>query len=123
MGIIGFDGLNALDLIGPAEAFATVQPMEANRSPKNAYEVVVIGLSRRRFVAESGVLFHPQTTLQTAPALDTIIIPGGRGLRRPDANLAVATWIKKRAPQTGESCRSAPEFTDWPRVACSMAGG
>ena len=42
-------------------------------------------------MAESGVVFHPHTTLQSAPKLDTIIIPGGRGLRRPDANRAVAT--------------------------------
>jgi transcriptional regulator GlxA family with amidase domain len=100
VGIIGFDGLNALDLIGPAEAFGTAQSEGANQSPKSAYDVVVIGLSCRRFVAESGVVFHPHTTLQTAPKLDTIIIPGGRGLRRPNTNLAVATWIKTRAPQT-----------------------
>ena len=100
MGIIGFDGLNALDLIGPAEAFATAQNEEANRSSKDAYEVIVIGLSRRRFAAESGVAFHPHTSLQAAPKLDTIIIPGGRGLRRPDVNLTVANWIKTRAPQT-----------------------
>ena len=100
MGIIGFDELNALDLIGPAEAFATARNQEANRSSKDTYEVIVIGLSRRRFVAESGVVFHPHTTLQAAPKLDTIIIPGGRGLRRPDVNLTVANWIRKRAPQT-----------------------
>jgi transcriptional regulator GlxA family with amidase domain len=100
VGIIGFDEVNALDLIGPAEAFATTRNEEANRSSKDAYEVIVIGLSRRRFVTESGVVFHPHTSLQTAPKLDTIIIPGGRGLRRSDVNLAVAKWIKTRAPQT-----------------------
>ncbi len=100
VGIIGFDGLNALDLVGPAEAFATARSEEANRSSNNAYEVLVIGLSRRCFVAESGVVFHPHTALQSAPKLDTIMIPGGSGLRRPNANRLVATWLKTRAPQT-----------------------
>ena len=94
VGIIGFDGLDALDLVGPAEAFATAQTEEANGSSTNAYQVMVIGLSPRPFVAESGVVFHPHTTLQTAPQLDMIIIPGGRGLRRPEINRAIATWIK-----------------------------
>ena len=100
VGIIGFDGLSALDLVGPTEAFAAARTEAKSHSAQNPYEVVVIGLSRRRFVAESGVLFHPHTTLQTAPKLDTIIIPGGSGLRRPAVNLAVANWIKARAPQT-----------------------
>jgi transcriptional regulator GlxA family with amidase domain len=100
VGIIGFDELSALDLIGPAEAFAAARTEARSPSAKNPYEVVVIGLARRRFVAESGVGFHPHTTLQTAPRLDTVIIPGGRGLRQPAVNLTVANWIKARASQT-----------------------
>ena len=49
VGIIGFDGLDALDLVGPAEAFATARAEEANRSSTNAYQVMVIGLSRAAF--------------------------------------------------------------------------
>lgn len=100
IGIIGFDGLNALDLIGPSEAFATAQREGASGASENAYEVQVLGLSRRRFVAESGVIFQPHTTLQAAPRLDTIIIPGGKGLRHPATNRAVAQWIRARASQT-----------------------
>jgi len=100
VGIIGYDEVNALDLIGPAEAFSTARFGDGTGPAQKPYEVVVIGLSRGRFVAESGILFHPHTTLQTAPRLDTIIIPGGRGLRRPKVNLSIASWIKRRAPQT-----------------------
>lgn len=100
IGIVGYDGLNALDLIGPSEAFATAQAEGAGGPSENAYEVHVVGLSRRRFVAESGIIFHPHTTLQAAPRFDTIIIPGGRGLRRPATNRAVAEWIKERAAST-----------------------
>jgi transcriptional regulator GlxA family with amidase domain len=100
IGIVGYDGLNALDLIGPTEAFASARAEEASRDAETPYEVQVVGLSRRRFVAESGVIFQPHTTLEAAPRFDTIIIPGGKGLRRPATNRAVAEWIKDRAAQT-----------------------
>jgi transcriptional regulator GlxA family with amidase domain len=100
IGIVGFDQVDALDLVGPAEAFASAQANDANGNPGTAYEVVVLGLTNSQFVAESGIVFQPRTTLRAAPALDTIIIPGGAGLRRADTNRAVARWIEDRAGKT-----------------------
>ncbi len=100
IGIVGFDQVNALDLVGPAEAFANATFPDARGFPKNAYSVVILGLTSKRFVAESGIVFHPRATLRTAPALDTVIIPGGAGLRRPDTNLALADWIQVQAERT-----------------------
>lgn len=92
VGIVGFDGIQALDLVGPSDAFtlALVQGLPA-------YEVIVIGVSRKRFIAESGVIFHPHKTLQTAPPLDTLIIPGGKGLRDGKISGPISQWIKDRA--------------------------
>ena len=95
IGVVGFDQVNALDLIGPVEAFTSTRPEGALE-----YEVIVLGLSSRRFISESGVVFHPQTTLQKAPNLDTILIPGGCGLRQAPTNAAIVNWIKARASQT-----------------------
>lgn len=100
VGFIGFNGLNALDLVGPAEAFTTAAVGQANGKSQSGYEVLVLGLTRRSFTAESGIAFHPHTTLQAAPKLDTLIIPGGQGLRRPRINQAIAKWVKRRASQT-----------------------
>jgi transcriptional regulator GlxA family with amidase domain len=41
--------------------------------------------------------FKPHESLETVPALDTLIIPGGRGLRRSDTNAKVAAWLRTRA--------------------------
>ena len=92
--------MDALDLVGPAEAFASAWANDAKGNPSRAYEVVILGLTNSRFVAESGIVFHPQTTLLAAPGLDTIIIPGGAGLRRADTNRAVARWVAERAGKT-----------------------
>jgi transcriptional regulator GlxA family with amidase domain len=99
IGFIGFDGIVGIDLAGPAEAFAAAEVREGGQ-PKPCYEVVTIGLSNRPFVAESGVIFTPHKTLKTAPALDTLIIPGGKGLRQPLINRMVSRFVKARSSRT-----------------------
>ena len=94
VGILVFDGITALDLAGPADAFASAQRGSAE-APEPAYEVVVLGISTRACVAESGVKLTPDRSLRHAPALDTLIIPGGSGLREPKTNRAVASFIER----------------------------
>jgi transcriptional regulator GlxA family with amidase domain len=64
------------------------------------YEVLTIGLTNRPFVAESGIEVRPQKTFANAPALDTLIIPGGRGLRQAATGGPVSKFIKARAAST-----------------------
>jgi transcriptional regulator GlxA family with amidase domain len=101
IGMLGFEGANAMDLIGPAEAFATATALrQQDRPGKAAYEVLLLGLNRRPFVTESGVLFKPHHHCNEAPPLDTLLVPGGPGLREPRINAAAARWIAQRAPKT-----------------------
>lgn len=98
VGILLFDGITALDLVGPADAFGSAQQGPAS-APEAAYEVVVVGVSSRACVAESGVRLAPDCTLERAPQLDTLIVPGGCGLREPRTNHKVASFIARRAPR------------------------
>jgi transcriptional regulator GlxA family with amidase domain len=95
IGMIGFDGVTALDLTGPTEAFATARLDDS----QPAYEVVILGLSGKAFTAESGVVFKPHHRLDTKLELDTVIIPGGQGLRDPRINRRVASWVRVHAPR------------------------
>jgi len=97
VGILGYDQANALDIVGPAEAFASALRNSGNGNPERCYEVVILGLTRRLFVTESGIVLQPALTIESAPKLDTLIIPGGCGLREPEKNRKVATWITSRA--------------------------
>jgi transcriptional regulator GlxA family with amidase domain len=94
---LGFDGITALDLVGPAEAFASAFLDGPGIGRRRCYEVLVIGLSAKPFASESGIVFKPGATLQSAPAVDTLIIPGGPGLRRGTAARKVSTWLKRKA--------------------------
>src|SRR5919106_316451 len=100
VGFVGFDKVTALDLVGPAEAFASVLVPQSNGQSQRGYEVIIIGLTRQPFVAESGIALHPHITLQGAPKLDTLVIPGGKGLRDARTNQTIAKWVKRRAAQT-----------------------
>jgi transcriptional regulator GlxA family with amidase domain len=100
VGFIGYDQANALDLAGPAEAFASAFHDCGKGKPERCYEVVIIGLTKRPFATESGLVFQPGTTLEAAPRLDTVIVPGGSGLRLPLVNRKVADWILERAKTT-----------------------
>ena len=100
VGLLGFNGVMALDLIGPIDAFTTAGVDQPNSDAGALYEVMVIGLNGGTFVSESGVTFKPDRTIQDAPSLDTLIIPGGAGLRRPQTQSRVAEWVKSRAART-----------------------
>src|SRR5438128_2480497 len=100
VGFLGYENANALDLVGPAEAFALAFRDDGKGKRERSYEVSIIGLTRRSFAAESGIVFEPTTTIATAPKLDTLIIPGGCGLRVPAVNRKVADWISGSAKPT-----------------------
>src|SRR3954471_19322500 len=100
IGLLGYEQANALDLAGPAEAFASAVRDNGRGKFERCYEVLVVGLTRRAFGTESGLAFQPATTIDTAPKLDTIIIPGGCGLRVPEVNRKVRGWILSRTRTT-----------------------
>jgi len=93
VGLIGYEGVQGLDLIGPSDAFSITSITDENGRPRPGYEVVVLGLSGKSFRAESGVLFQPHCLLRNAPPLDTLIIPGGVGARMGKAGPRIADWI------------------------------
>jgi transcriptional regulator GlxA family with amidase domain len=100
IGFLGFDGITALDLVGPIEAFAAAVLEDDRGVKQRCYKPLTIGVTGLSFASESGLSFKADTTLQSAPALDTIVIPGGSGLRHPEVNATVATWLKNRAKRT-----------------------
>jgi transcriptional regulator GlxA family with amidase domain len=60
----------------------------------------MIGVTSQCFRAESGIALWPDSTLEIAPEFDTIIIPGGEGLRRHLVGEKIAAWLLARVKQT-----------------------
>lgn len=100
VGFLGFEGFMALDLVGPFDAFTSAFLGDSNKHSSRCYEAFVIGLTDRPFTSESGIVFKPHKTIKNAPQLDTLIIPGGLGLRVPETQKKVADWVSTRAATT-----------------------
>ena len=95
IGILGYENVAALDLFGPLEAFAAAN-LDGNQGQR--YDISIIGITPRPFISESGVVLKPHRTLSSRHELDTLIIPGGNGLRQASINRRVANWVVTRAP-------------------------
>ena len=95
---VGFDGVNALDLTGPSEVFASAM-IEAGDGLVPGYAISILGAGSRSFRSESGILFRPHQPMSSKLEIDTLIVPGGHGLRVPRINARVAKWITSRAAQ------------------------
>jgi transcriptional regulator GlxA family with amidase domain len=93
IGLLGFDGVQTLDLAGPLDAFAS-----ANAIRPGAYAPLVIALDGASFSSEAGLRITPDRALADVGPLDTLILPGGEGLRRPGVAQSMAEAIKRRAP-------------------------
>ena len=100
IGFIGFDGITALHISGAADVLAATTLDNGYGGYVRCYEVVIIGLTSAPFQSESGLSFTPHETIQTAPPLDTIIIPGGRGIRQGLVAAEICSWILSRVNQT-----------------------
>ncbi len=91
IGLVGFDGVQTLDLTGPLDAFCA-----ANQARPSAYAVTILGLEGAPFTSEAGMRISPAGALAHEPPLDTLIIAGGEGLRRGDTASRIATAIMER---------------------------
>ena len=100
IGFLGFEGVAASELVRAADvlAAATLDGGYGNRI--SCYHVCTIGFTSECFHAESGIAFWPDRTLETASKLDTIVIPGGDGLRQSSVSEKIADWILARAGET-----------------------
>ena len=108
LAVLAFNGVNALDLTGPFEVFATAADILAREQKKSAaFRCALIGLDDKPIQSEFGLIFTPHYDLANCPPIKTLIIPGGRGLREPAINAAVANWLQKNAdkiPRIGSVC-------------------
>jgi len=92
--LLGYEGLQTLDLTGPLDAFSA-----ANALHGAAYDTRVVSLDGAPFRSEAGLRITPDCALADAGLLDTLILPGGEGLRRPGVAPAIAEALRDQAPR------------------------
>lgn len=97
VGIVLFDKVEELDFVGPLEVFAM-----AGSVTNGSLRVVTVAEradAHRPIVASHGMRVIPDHTLDDAPHLDLLVVPGGMGTRVEVANPRLIGWIKRRAAE------------------------
>jgi transcriptional regulator GlxA family with amidase domain len=100
IGFLGFEGVAASDLTRAIDVFAAATLDGGYGNRISCYQIGTIGFTSECFRAESGIAFCPDSTLETVSELDTIVVPGGNGLRKPLASERIADWVLARVDQT-----------------------
>ncbi|WP_329042008.1 GlxA family transcriptional regulator [Streptomyces sp. NBC_00178] len=93
--VVLFDGVQSLDVSGPAEVFAG-----ASRFPGISYDLRTASLDGAPVRCSSGLTLVPDGTLADAPVPDLLLVPGGAGTRTPDP--ALVDWLRAHAPSAGQ---------------------
>src|ERR1700738_2467177 len=94
--LLGYAGVQTLDLAGPLDAFAS-----ANSARAGAYLTLTTSLNGLPFASESGLRIETDAALQEVGAIDTLIVPGGANLRTPSVYGEIAEAVMR----CSASCR------------------
>lgn len=94
IGFVGYDGLNVFDLTGPLQVFS--EAVLAAKGGEPPYRLHILAPGGRPFRADSGLTLMPSGSLEAAPELDTIIVPGGATLREGRADAEIVPWLRER---------------------------
>src|SRR5262245_46061690 len=105
VGFVALEHVNAVDVTGPAEAFArTINRINVgSANPGNfqcSYRVLILGVGAGSCVTECSVAIQPHLNFSEAPPLDTLFICGGSEIHDRRKRERLAKWLKQRSPLT-----------------------
>ncbi len=89
--IAAFPDVQSLDVVGPAEVFATA----------GGYEVEVVAPDPEPFFMSNGMQVIPAASMdQVRGAIDTLVIAGGSGTRDAASDERVVNWVRSAAKRS-----------------------
>ena len=90
IGVALFEGAEELDWAGPWEVLAAW----AVQWPDDGVRVFTLAREEGTITCAKGLRVVPEETWASAPPLDVLVYPGGRGTRRELADGAVLDWVR-----------------------------
>jgi transcriptional regulator GlxA family with amidase domain len=87
--LVGFPGVQALDLVGPYEVFAG-----ASLLTKGGYEVIVASAGGQPVSTATGLAFIAAPLPDPREPVDTVVLPGGAGVDDARSDPELVGWIK-----------------------------
>jgi transcriptional regulator GlxA family with amidase domain len=109
-----YEGVQSLDVSGPLEVFSGAQRMlraGTGAGGARGYRVRTLSCDGQKLRSSSGLTVVPDGSLRDAPAaIDTLIIPGGPGVREACEDAQLVAWIEcaaARATRVAAVCTGA----------------
>jgi transcriptional regulator GlxA family with amidase domain len=100
VGILVFHNVEVLDFCGPFEVFSVTRlNEERRREDPSPFEVVLIAQTLELVTATGGLKVQPDCTIDNAPRLDILVVPGGWGTRAAMHDERVLRFIRSRAAE------------------------
>src|SRR5215210_2220094 len=93
--IVGYEGITALDLTAAGETFHTASYL--HEPPP--YRVITASVDGRPCRSGSGLRIVPECALDAVERIDTLILPGGSGLRDREVADPSIAWIQRNEPR------------------------
>lgn len=93
IGILIFPQVEELDFVGPFEVLSY-----SNKLRPNSVKVMLVAETAGPVHAFNGMTIIPATTIETCPALDILVIPGGKGRLAAMKNTVIKKFIQKQLP-------------------------
>jgi transcriptional regulator GlxA family with amidase domain len=101
VGVLIFPDVEVLDFAGPFEVFSVTRlDEERRRIDPSPFDVFLVAENAAPVGAAAGMRVMPEHTLQSCPALEILVIPGGWGTRAQANNGTLIEWIRDRAKRT-----------------------
>jgi len=105
VGIVVFDDVEVLDFCGPFEVFSVVRIDEdARREQPSPFDVGLVAETAGPVTTTGGMTVIPRWSFDDCPALDLLLVPGGRGVRRQLENPPLLDWLRERSREAERLC-------------------
>jgi transcriptional regulator GlxA family with amidase domain len=96
--IVTFPGVQSLDVVGPFEVFAGARQAATAHGIDAGYRVQLATLEAGPVVAESGLTLTAEPLPTGQGGIDTLLLPGGRGVDEARQTPELVAWVRRTAP-------------------------
>ena len=99
--ILGYPGIQALDVFGPSEVFATATLVLLSQGRgADGYDVTVASVDGAPITTSSGLTLAPGPLPDPNEPLDTLLLPGGVGVQAAQADPETVTWVRRASARS-----------------------
>ncbi|MGF6963638.1 transcriptional regulator GlxA family with amidase domain [Paraburkholderia sp. WC7.3g] len=96
--LLAFPNMQLLDVSGPLQAFASANELVAQRGLDKLYAPRVVAAEAGPVTSSSGLAVIAGSLRSVKAPVDTLIVPGGWGIRDASADQRLIRWTQRHAP-------------------------